>query len=121
MRPARRSGQRSPALARDFQNQHLGIGLVVVDVVTERLANLHDELMRLMEKPDAFLFRGQSDLYAVAYRPARRKEGDQIDCWTAPLAVGQELPTMPLALRGGPTLPLELEATYMEARRRSRL
>jgi hypothetical protein len=57
----------------------------------------------------------------VAYRPARRKDGDQIDCWTAPLAVGQELPTMPLALRGGPTLPLELEATYMEARRRSRL
>lgn len=99
----------------------LGIGLVVVDVVTQRLTNMHDELMRLMEKPDAFLFPGQTDLYAVAYRPARRKDGDQIDCWTAPLVVGQELPTMPLALRGGPTLPLELEATYTEARRRSRL
>jgi hypothetical protein len=99
----------------------LGVGLVVVDVVTERLANLHDELMRLMEKPDSFLFPGQTALYAVAYRPARRKDGDQIDCWNAPLVVGQELPTMPLALRDGPTLPLDLEVTYTEARRRSRL
>ena len=99
----------------------MGMGLVIVDVVTERLANLHDDLMRLMEKPEMFFFPGQTDLYAVAYRPARHKDGDQIDCWTAPLAVGQELPTMPLALRGGPTLPLELEATYVEARRRSRL
>jgi hypothetical protein len=99
----------------------LGIGLVVVDVVTDRLINLHDELMQLMERPDAFAFPGAAPLYAVAYRPARREAGDQIDCWPHPLGVGQALPTVPLALRGGPTLPLDLEATYTEARRRSRL
>jgi hypothetical protein len=99
----------------------LGVGVVVVDVVTERLANLHDELIRLMEQPERFVFPATAPLYAVAYRPARREAGDQIDCWPHALGVGQPLPTVPLALRGGPTLPLDLEVTYMEARRRSRL
>lgn len=99
----------------------VGVGLVVVDVVTERLANLHDELIHLMELPQAYRFPSSAPLYAVAYRPARRPAGDQIDCWPHPLAVGEALPTVPLPLRGGPTLPLELEATYAEALRRSRL
>ncbi|MBL8793893.1 MAG: DUF4058 family protein [Planctomycetia bacterium] len=100
----------------------VGVGLVIVDVVTERTFNMHDEIVRLLDKPDEFLFAPESQLYAVAYRPARRKAaGDQIDLWPVPLTVGQFLPTMPLALRGGPTLPLELEATYTEARQRSRL
>jgi hypothetical protein len=99
----------------------LGIGLVIVDVVTDRLANLHDELMRLMEQPEVFLFPEEPSLYAVAYRPARRQAGDQIDCWPAPLAVGQPLPVLPLALREGPILPLDLESTYMETCRSSRL
>jgi hypothetical protein len=99
----------------------MGIGLVVVDVVTDRLANLHDELMRLMEQGDGLLFPGTPTTYAAAYRPVRRKEADQVECWPAALAVGQPLPVVPLALRGGPTLPLDLEATYGEARQRSRL
>jgi hypothetical protein len=99
----------------------VGVGLVIVDVVTERLANLHDELMRSMGQPEAFLFPADVGLYAVAYRPARRPSGDQIDCWRHPLALGQPLHIVPLALRGGPTLPLDLEMTYTEARRRSRL
>lgn len=99
----------------------MGIGLVIVDVVTDRLANLHDELMRSMEQPAAFFFSDETVLYAVAYRPVRREGGDQIDCWPAPLAVGQTLPIVPLALRDGPTLPLDLETTYREACRSSRL
>jgi hypothetical protein len=98
-----------------------GVGLVLVDVVTSRLANLHDDLVRLLGWPDDCRFPEAAGLYAVAYRPARRPAGDQIDCWPAALAVGSLLPTLPLALRGGPTLPLDLEATYAEARRRSRL
>jgi hypothetical protein len=99
----------------------LGIGLVVVDVVTERRANLHDQLIRLLQQPETFLWPAAPVVYAVAYRPGRRKEGDQIDCWPHPLAVGQTMPVVPLALRDGPTLPLDLEGTYMDARRRSRL
>jgi hypothetical protein len=41
--------------------------------------------------------------------------------FAAPLAVSAALPILPLALRGGPTLPIDLETTYAEARRRSRL
>jgi hypothetical protein len=99
----------------------LGVGLLIIDVVTERLANLHDQLMALLEQPKAARFPPETPLYAAAYRPARRKAGDQIDCWPTPLALGQVLPVMPLALRGGPTLPLDLEVTYTEACRRSRL
>src|SRR5262245_21593608 len=99
-----------------------GVGLMVVDVVTDRLANLHDELVHLLQRPTEFGFPGASSLYAVAYRPARRDPGgDQIDIWPAPLAVGQSLPTLALALRDGPVVPVDLEATYTQARLRSRL
>jgi hypothetical protein len=100
----------------------LGIGLLIVDVVTERQANLHDELVRLMTQPEAFLFPGDSLLYTVAYRPVRTEaEGDQIEIRSVPLAVGEQLPTMPLALREGPTVPIELEKTYTNTRARSLL
>ena len=100
----------------------MGIGLVIVDVVTSRQANLHDQLVRLMELPATFRFAPESPLSAVAYRPVRRDpEGDQIEVWLIPLAVGKALPIMPLALRNSVTVPLDLEATYVEARLRSRL
>jgi hypothetical protein len=99
-----------------------GIGLVIIDVVTERNANLHDELIRLMEQDDRYLFPHDSLLYAVAYHPLRREPGgDQIDIWPAPLTLGQPLPTLPLALRGGPIVKLDLDITYSEARLKSRL
>jgi hypothetical protein len=95
---------------------------VVVDVVTNRLANLHNELMTLLEQPEKMRFPDGTPISTTAYRPARRAEGgDQIDLWPVALTVGQELPVMPLALRGGATVPVELEITYTEARQRSRL
>jgi len=99
---------------------HQGIGLMVVDVVTNRRANLHNELVRLLEKGDEFLL-APSPLYATAYRPVRRPTSDQIEIWTATLAVGQALPVLPLALDKGVCVPLDLEATYVEACQRSRL
>ena len=98
-----------------------GIGLVIVDVVTEKRFNLHNQLVDLLQQEVRFAFPGQTFLYSSAFRPARRPAGDQIDVWLHPIVVGQPLPTMPLALRGGPTLPVDLEATYSEARQRSRL
>jgi hypothetical protein len=97
------------------------IGLVIVDVVTERLANLHNELIHLLGHQEAFAYPTASPLYAVAYRPSRRETGDQVEMWPFDLAVGEGLPTVPLALKGGPTLPLDLETTYLETRSRSRL
>lgn len=100
----------------------LGVGLLVIDVVTERRANLHDDLIQLLQQPASFAFPHGSPLYTVAYRPCRRAPGDdQIDIWPAPLTLGEALPIMPLALRRGPTLPVDLEATYTEARSKGRL
>jgi hypothetical protein len=98
-----------------------GIGLAVVDVVTERRANLHNEIVDLLGPGEAFRFPFESLLYATAYHPVRRREREEIDWWAEPLTVGQPLPTMPLPVRGLGILPLDLEATYAEARQRSRL
>jgi hypothetical protein len=98
-----------------------GIGLIVVDIVTSRHANLHDELMTLLGHADGFPFPVPAPLYATAYRPAHRQERNEIDLWREPLALGQPLPTLPLAVRGLGSLPIDLEGTYMEARRRGRI
>src|SRR5262249_8869129 len=60
-----------------------GIGLIVVDIVTSRQANLHDEMIQLLRQPEAFLFPGTAPLYAVAYRPTRSRTADQIEMWFA--------------------------------------
>jgi hypothetical protein len=98
-----------------------GIGLVIVDIVTSRHANLHDELVALMGHANSFAFATPMPLYATAYRPVHRAHGNEIDVWREGLAVGGPLPTLPLAVRGLGALALDLEATYMEARRRGRI
>src|SRR5207237_301196 len=51
-----------------------GISLIIVDIVTARTANLHNETMRLMEADPRFQMPADGALYAVAYRPVRRAE-----------------------------------------------
>jgi hypothetical protein len=97
-----------------------GIGLISVDVATRRRANLHNEVLDLLGQA-AVALPTDVDLYAVAYRPARRGESNQLDLWPVALAVGQPLPLLPLALRGAFSVPVDLEAAYTEARRRCRL
>ncbi len=97
-----------------------GIGLVLVDTVTSRRGDLRAELSELLGGP-AGAAPVDACLYAVAYRPAHRDGRNEIDVWDARLAVGESLPTLPLALRGNGPVPLDLEASYTEARQRSRL
>ena len=79
-----------------------GVGLIVVDIVTGRSANLHNELMTLIGQAGPFLFRADVSVYAAAYRPTRPPEGDRVELWPVPLVVGQPLPVLPLApARGG--------------------
>ena len=98
-----------------------GIGLVIVDVVTSRRGNLHDEMVALMPE-EASLFPDAAPLYAAAYRTFRRKDADRIAIWPVPLALGQDLPALPLWLRGLPApVRVDFEAAYTEARQRCRL
>jgi hypothetical protein len=98
-----------------------GIGLMIVDIVTSRHANLHDDLMTLLGHSAGSTFPTPTHLYATAYRPAHREERNEIDLWREPLALGQALPTLPLAVRGLGCLPIDLEGTYTEARKRGRI
>jgi hypothetical protein len=98
-----------------------GIGLIIVDIVTSRHANLHDELMGLLGHTEGLVFPTPTQLYATAYRPVHRQQRNEIDLWRGSLALGQPLPTLPLAVRGLRSLPIDLEATYTEARKRGRI
>jgi hypothetical protein len=98
-----------------------GISLIVVDIVTSRQANLHNEMMRLTGQENAFMLSADETLYAVAYRPVVRDQQEQIETWPTSLAIGEPLPTLPLFLNAELALPLDLEATYTAACQRRRL
>ncbi len=98
-----------------------GVGLVIVDPVTNRQANFHEEIRRLLDLGDAFRFPVASALYTASYRPVLRGDADQIDVWPNAMTLGQPLPTVPLPIKGYGVIPLDLEAAYTDAHQRLRL
>jgi hypothetical protein len=98
-----------------------GVSLILVDIVTERQANLHNEIIHLMGAGASFLLPAEAALYAVAYRPVLRHAREEIDLWPATFAVGDALPTLPLRLTGDLFVPVELAAAYDTTCRRLRL
>ncbi len=98
-----------------------GISLSIIDIVTNRQANLHNDTMRLMAAATEYELAADVDLYAVAYRPVLRQERAEIDFWPATCAVGAPLPTLPLRLTDDLFVPIDFEASYQEACRRRRL
>lgn len=94
------------------------IGLIVVDIVTDRHSWPFEELM-------ALVYPGQpltatSPLTASSYRPVRVNGADSLEVRVRSLAVGEPLPELPLALGGLGHVMVNLEATYEEVRERGR-
>lgn len=87
-----------------------GIGLILVDIVPGRRANLHNELMSQIGESEAL--QVADTLYTTAYRAVQRDEQSNLDIWAEQLALGEPLTTMPLWLRGGICIPVDLDATY---------
>jgi hypothetical protein len=87
-----------------------GAGLLIVDIVTQRCANLHHDLLARVS-PDGRA-GAEADLYAAAYRPFGRDGQPTLEVWYEVLRIGGPLPALPLWLRGGFHLPIDLEATY---------
>jgi hypothetical protein len=116
-----RAEERRAFAAKCASYLHRGVAVVLIDIVTSRRANLHNETMRLMDAAPECDLPADVDLYAVAYRPVLRQEKPEIDLWTAPVAVGAPLPTLPLRLTGDLFVPVEFEPAYQEACRRRRL
>ena len=88
-----------------------GVGVMIVDIVTDRYANLHTELLKRL---DSDVTHPSARLYAGSYRPTERDEHQVLDVWHQPLALDQPLPQMPLFLKGGPCLQVDLAATYKQ-------
>lgn len=102
---------------------YLGSGacVVILDAVTVRRANLHNEVLDLIEAPREWALPPDPPLYAATYRPVLRDDKPAIDLWTRAFKVGDPLPTMPLRLTGDEFVPVDFETTYTEACRRRRL
>jgi hypothetical protein len=98
-----------------------GIGLVTVDIVTNRHFNLHNELVPLLGLDSTYAMDESVTLYAVAYRPIRRGVTNLIEAWPVALAIGALIPVLPLSLKRFRPVPLDLQAAYEDAIHRSRL
>jgi hypothetical protein len=98
-----------------------GVGLIVVDVVTSRRGNLHEELMDLLVVDASFRMPVPAAICCVAYRPLTEAGIGRIETWPVPLAVGQSLPTQPLSLGAEHCVAVDLEEAYALACQRRRV
>ncbi len=95
-----------------------GVGVVVIDVVADKRFNLHNDLMDFLGHPAR---RMAGHTYATAYRTTGKNGSGTLATWEYPLAVGANLPTVPMWLLGGFCIPARLEETYTETLRRLRV
>jgi len=91
-----------------------GISVIVVDIVTDRTANLHGELIDLLHARDGCEWESAPTLYAVGYRLTRTRTETILDAWPYELALGSPLPDVPMWLTSDLAVPVELERTYQE-------
>jgi hypothetical protein len=110
-----RAGKRRLFAAKCAAYLARGVGLVILDAVTSRHGNLHNELLQWMAWDDAFRLADSVRQYTVAYRPVRRYGNDQVEAWPMPLAVGQQLPSVPLSLAADFCIAVDLEVSYLDA------
>jgi hypothetical protein len=109
-----RAGSRRTFAAKCAGYLKHGIGVVVVDIVTARTANLHAELFdTLGVKGRRAAWRSPTGLYAVAYRAVTVRKAPRVEAWPEPLALGEPLPTLPLWLSLDLSVPVTLEETYL--------
>ena len=99
-----------------------GVCVAIVDLVSERQANLYAELLARAGRADPRLADPPPALYAVTLRQRKpKKQRPRLDVWFFPLAVGQPLPTIPLWLSPTLRIDLPLEPSYQEVCRLLRI
>jgi Protein of unknown function (DUF4058) len=113
-----RASQREAFVSKCETYLRQGVGLVMVDVVTVRRANLHRQLLERLSEGQTGM---TSELYAAAYRPVERGGQTCVDVWQEAIEVGGALPILPLWLRGEICLPVDLAETYERTCREQRI
>lgn len=96
-------------------------GLMVIDVLTSQRAMLHNELVALLNLSVDSLLDSPTGLSIVSYQPSRQAENSPVQVWFEPLALNAPLPTMPLSIRGFGAISIDVEGTYTQACKHSRL
>ncbi len=98
-----------------------GVGLVVIDTVTTRRADMHAEVLAALEASADMSWDSPSVLAAVAYRTVAQAGQTRVEAWAEPLALDAALPTSPLWLGVELCVPLPLEESYRAACRSLRI
>jgi len=88
-----------------------GVGLCVIDVVTDRTANLHAELCEVLEV-DRADWGSPTGLSAIAYRAVTVARRPCMEIWPESLTLGHPLPVMPLWVNLDICVPIRLEDSY---------
>jgi hypothetical protein len=92
-----------------------GVSVVLIDVVTERLANMHAAILDVVRLTEVPAWQSPTHLSVVSYRMTLVNGKHQLDAWHEPLALGAPLPTAPLWLDADLFVPLSLEPAYQAA------
>jgi len=109
-----------------------GISLIIVDIVTVRPFNFHNELLRRLRTTEGWMqdipllaptFRAEDEasLYCSSYRYTFEFKEPSVELWAYALEVGDVLPELPLFISTEIAVPVKLEKTYMETRKRFRV
>ncbi len=95
-----------------------GAGVLIVDLVTSRKANLLAEIQKRLgnESPES-----HSQLYTSSLRPVIASSDSHIEVWESPLTVGSLLPEATLWLSGHWPIQIDLEGTYQRTIEEQRL
>jgi len=109
--PANKAAHQRAFVSKCLQYLQQGLGLIIVDVVTSRTANLHHELLKNI-KVASRSNMSHTQLYTTAYRVVKHNQESNLDIWEESLELRQTLPIMPLWLPGSIFLPVDLGATY---------
>jgi hypothetical protein len=92
-----------------------GVSVVLIDVVTERLANMHAAILDVMRLTEVPAWQSPTHLSVVSYRMVLVNGKHQLEGWHEALAIGALLPTVALWLDADLHMPLSLEPTYQAA------
>ena len=100
--------------AKCFNLLREGVCLSIIDLVTIRQFNLYAELLGLIDRRDPNFNSGSPATYAVTCRKRETDQGTKLDVWSRSLAIGEQLPSLPIWLNEQLTLTLDLENSYEE-------
>jgi hypothetical protein len=116
-----RPAQRQAFLSKCEAYLREGVSVIIIDVVTARKTNFHQELLQRLKSKNSPQPEPPEELYAAAYHPIANADQVNLDIWYETFAVGDRLPTMPLWLNADLCFPLMLQETYEQTCRSQRI